>query len=63
MKENEKDESGQSVLKVILLWLGNFTLISEKKGYQITSLFDFYLPTENCVCSPEKTYYLLFKVF
>ena len=44
MKEKEKDELGQSVLKVILLQLGNFTLISAKKDI-ITSLFDFHLPT------------------
>ena len=48
MKEKE-NEFGQSVLKVIIvLRLGNFTLISEKKDV-MTMLFDFHLPTQNWV--------------
>ena len=46
MKDKEKDKLSQSVLKVILLWLRNFTLMSGKKDI-ITSLFDFHLPTQN----------------
>ena len=60
MKEKEKEDLGQRVLKAVLLRLGNFTFISEKRiSWQVCLIFIYTLKI-GCTFQ-KKTCYLLFK--